>query len=253
MKCYVFLCEIGWSSEESFASLQGRQVDGDFFSWLAHRGHKPLRRNSGTPGKTKTQRTQDRRPPWRRRGRPRYGASRRPMPANDGSADSQHTAPPRPGRTRAEEGVEAEHRRPKWILHCKVKPPVNHAPLESVEVTLMTASTSTNAHRRRLIQLEGDRLSVSPVGHRPRLHGARRYGRRIGRRRRRLGLVALLVPPVDPRLAAAGRHGLDQYVGKVRAQYRRGIGLQSAAMAERRAGGGCGGRRRPLKVEWRET
>ena len=61
------------------------------------------------------------------------------------------------------------------------------------------------------------------------------YGRRRGRRRRRLGLVAVLVPPVDPRLAAAGRHGLGQYVGKVHARYRRGIGRQTAAMAERRA------------------
>ena len=98
---------------------------GVFFSGWPSRGDVCLRRNSSTPGKTKTQRTQDRRPPWRRRGRPPYGASRRPMPAYDGLADSQHTAPPRPGRTRAEEGVEAEHRRPKWILHCKVKPPVN--------------------------------------------------------------------------------------------------------------------------------
>ena len=98
---------------------------GSFFSGWPSRGDVCLRRNSSTPGKTKTQRTQDRRPPWRRRGRPPYGASRRPMPANGGSADSHYTAPPRTGRTRTEEGVEAEHRRPKWILHCKVKPPVN--------------------------------------------------------------------------------------------------------------------------------
>ena len=55
------------------------------------------------------------------------------------------------------------------------------------------------------------------------------------------GRVADLVPPIDPRLAAAGRHGLGQYVGKVHARYRRGIGRQTAAMAERRAAGGCGG------------
>ena len=103
---------------------------------------------------------------------------------------------------------------------------------------LMDAATSTNAHRRRSIQYEGDRLSFLSVGVRPPLHGARGYGRRRGRRRRRLGLVAALVPPVNPRLAAAGRHGLGQYVGKVYAQYRRGIGLQTAAMAERRAAGG---------------
>ena len=62
-----------------------------------------------------------------------------------------------------------------------------------------------------------------------------------GGRRRRLGLVAGLVPPADPRLAAAGRHGLGQYVGKVYAQYRWGNGLQSAAMAERRAAEGAAG------------
>ena len=45
--------------------------------------------------------------------------------------------------------------------------------------------------------------------------------------------------PSTSRLAAAGRHGLGQYVGKVHARYRRGIGLQSAAMAERRAAGGA--------------
>ena len=106
---------------------------------------------------------------------------------------------------------------------------------------LMTASTPTNAHRRHSIVYEGDRLSVSPVGVRPRLHGAPGYGRRRGRRRRRLGLVAVLVPPVDPRLAAAGRHGLGQYVGQVHAQYRRGIGRQTAAMAERRATEGAVG------------
>ena len=105
----------------------------------------------------------------------------------------------------------------------------------------MAAATPTNAHRRRSILYEGDRLSVLPVGHRPRLHGARGYGHRRRRRRRRLGLVALLVPPIDLRLAAAGRHGLGQYVGKVHARYRRGIGRQTAAMAERRAAGGCGG------------
>ena len=102
---------------------------------------------------------------------------------------------------------------------------------------LMDAATPTNAHRGRSIPYEGDRLSVSPVGVRPRLHGARGYGRRRGRRRRRLGHVADLVPPVDPCLAAAGRHGLGQYLGKVHARYRRGIGRQTAAMAERRAAG----------------
>ena len=105
----------------------------------------------------------------------------------------------------------------------------------------MASSTSTIAHRRLSIAYEGDRLSVSSAGVRPRLHGARGYGRRRGRRRRRLGRVADLVPPVDPRLATAGRHGLGQYVGKVRARYRRGIGRQTAAMAERRATEGATG------------
>ena len=43
--------------------------------------------------------------------------------------------------------------------------------------------------------------------------------------------------PVGPLLAAAGHRGLPlpKHVGKVHAPYRRGIGLQSAATAERRA------------------
>ena len=65
--------------------------------------------------------------------------------------------------------------------------------------------------------------------------------------------MAVLVPPADPRLAAAGRHDLSKYVGKVRAQYRRGIGLQSAAMAERRAAGGVAGGGGLKKVEWKKT
>ena len=105
----------------------------------------------------------------------------------------------------------------------------------------MASSTSNIAHRRRSIQYEGDRLSVLSVGVRPPLHGARGYGRRRGRRRRRLGLVAALVPSIGPRLAAVGRHSLGKYVGQVHAQYRRSIGLQSAAMAERRAAEGAVG------------